>query len=444
MLGLLARAGWKLADEPDGADLVLVNTCGFLDLAREESLEVIREMLQLKARGRVGWVVVAGCLAQRDGSAILEACPGVDQVLGVFARDQIAALAERLDDPGRPQVVLSPAPERLPQDTDRLRVTPPHLAYLRIAEGCDRTCAFCSIPSIRGRFMSKPRDEILREARQLADEGVRELILVAQDTSSYGRDLAGAPRLAALLAELDQIDALRWIRLMYLYPQHLDDELLEVIASARRILPYLDVPLQHVNDEVLRRMRRGVTRRQTEQCLERLRHRIPNVVLRTTFLVGFPGETDEQFEELVDFVRQERFARLGVFPYRLEPGTASAQLDGQLPEEVRQARVERIMQAQQEVAFAWNTSQVGRTWDVLLDRCIPGEPNAYLGRTWADAPDVDGVVYVTDPGCDPGPCAPAARPVAAEPGQIVSCEIVATEGYDLIGVIVPPAEEHHG
>ncbi|MBN2024103.1 MAG: 30S ribosomal protein S12 methylthiotransferase RimO [Pirellulales bacterium] len=430
MLGLLRREGYTLATRPEGADLVIVNTCGFLDLARQESIEAIQEMVQLKKAGRVGRVVVAGCMAQRDGAALLETCPGVDDVLGVFARDEIARVVARPPATDGRRVLLRPRPESPPDDTDRLRVTPRHMAYLRIAEGCDRACAFCSIPMLRGHYASKPIDRIVAEARQLADDGARELVLVAQDTSYYGRDLPDRPRLAELLARLEAIEPLRWIRLMYLYPQNLDDDLVETVAAGGKVLPYLDIPLQHVNDEVLRRMRRGVTRQQTEELLDRLRGRIPGLVLRTTLLAGFPGETPEQFEELLDFVRRRRFERLGVFPYRFEPGTASAEMEGHLDEEVRQARAEALMQAQQEVAFAWAAAQVGRTWDVLVDRDIPGQSDAYVGRTWADAPDVDAVVYVTGRGL--------------RPGQIVPCEMVATEGYDLVGVALAPHEESHG
>ncbi|HLA85049.1 MAG TPA: 30S ribosomal protein S12 methylthiotransferase RimO, partial [Thermoguttaceae bacterium] len=332
LLGRLQKAGYRWVVEPKGADLVVVNTCGFLDTAREESLAVIRQMAELKRRGRIGGLLVAGCMAQRDKGELLEACPEVDQVLGLFSRDEVAAAAGRIAEQRSAQqpVTVNPADRLLaadpfdqaPTDDYRCALLPRHVAYLKIAEGCDRLCAFCSIPMIRGRQLSKPIDQVVAEARRLADSGVRELVLVAQDTSAYGHDLPDHPRLAELLRRLDQIDSLAWIRLMYLYPseKQLDDEFLDVVGAARRIVPYLDIPLQHISDEVLRRMRRGVTRDETERLIDRIRERIPGVALRTTLLVGFPGETDEQFDELLDFVRRRRFERLGAFAYRREPG----------------------------------------------------------------------------------------------------------------------------
>ena len=433
MLGLLRLDGYRVVDEPAGADLVVINTCGFLDTARQESMEAIRQMARLKKRGRLGGIIVAGCLAERDREGLLAACPEIDQIVGVFARDEIATAAARVVQladikPMLPaeRTLVRPAPESPLEDTGRFRVTPRHLAYLKIAEGCDRLCAFCSIPSMRGKYSSKSIERVVDEAQQLAADGVRELVLIAQDTSSYGRDLYGEPRLAELMARLAGVRSLEWIRPMYLYPKHLGDDLLDVMASSPKILPYMDLPLQHINDEVLRRMRRQVGRDETEKLLDRLRERIPGLILRTTLIAGFPGETDAQFDELLEFVQRRRFERLGVFPYRLEPGTASAELDGHLSEEVRQERCERLMAAQQEIAFEWNQAQVGRQWEVLIDSYIPDEENAYLGRTPADAPDIDGVVYVTG------------QDEKILPGQFVPCEIVASQGYDLIGVAVGP------
>jgi len=423
MLGLLRSAGYALVAEPEGADFVLVNTCGFIQTARDESLATIREMIELKRRGQTGGLIVAGCLAERDRESLLEACPEIDQLVGVFARDEIAEAARRLTgggDDGR--TVFRSAPSCPLVDRDRLRVTARHVAYLKIAEGCDRRCAFCTIPAIRGRYASKPVDDVIAEAVQLADDGVRELILIAQDTTYYGIDRGGRPQLAPLLARLNELDGLDWIRLMYLYPMHVTDELIDVVAAGGKILPYLDLPLQHVNDQVLRRMHRGITRAQTEAVVDRLRERIEGLVLRTTLIAGFPGETEEQFEELLQFVAERKFERLGVLAYSREPGTPAARLDGQLPEEVRLARAERLLAAQQRVAFAWNESRVGWQGHVILDRSIPGEKNAYVGRSYAHAPDVDGVVYVT--GDD------------LSPGRIVPCEIVAARGYDWIGAAI--------
>ena len=423
MLGLLQEDGYRLVADPDGADFAVVNTCGFLQSARQESLDVIHEMAQLKEQGRLGGLIVAGCLAERDKQSLIERCPSVDQLLGVFAREEVAAAADRLvGGLDEQRTAFRPAPSRPLSDANRLRVTPKHLAYLKIAEGCDRRCTFCSIPSIRGPQVSKPIEQVVDEAEQLAGDGARELILVAQDTTSYGLDTDGRPRLADLLARLVEIDGVEWVRLMYLYPMHITDELVELVASSPKILPYLDLPLQHASDSVLGRMGRRVGRRETDALIDRLRRRIEHLVLRTTMLVGFPGETEEQFEELVEFVRSRRFERLGVFAFSPESGTAAARLPDQVPEPVRQSRRDRLMEAQQEIAFRWNESQVGRQWEVIIDRDIPGEKDAWVGRGPADAPEIDGVVYVTG------------QRLAA--GKIVPCEIVATGDYDLIGAAV--------
>lgn len=423
MAGVLAIEGYQMVPEPEGADFVVVNTCGFIASARSESCATIEEMIGLKQQGRLRGIIVAGCLAEREKDKILEKYPQVDQVVGLFARDDIARSAERLiarlDEQ---RTVFRPAPARPLPDRDRLRVTPRHLAYLKISEGCDRQCAFCSIPSMRGKHFSKTIEAVAAEAEQLAADGVRELNLVAQDLTYFGRDLEGRPMLAELLQRLERIEGLAWIRLMYLYPMYFTDELLDTIARSQKILPYLDIPLQHIDDEVLRRMRRGVTRAKTEDLLDRLREGIPRLVLRTTLIAGFPGETESQFDTLLEFVRRRRFERLGVFPYSPEPGTPSMELDGHLPDAVRQERAEGLMAAQQEIAFAWNEARVGERLDVLIDSDIPGETNAYVGRTYADAPEIDGVVYVT-----------ADR---LRPGAIAPCEIVATHGYDLVGVAI--------
>lgn len=423
MLGLLNLHGYQFQTQPEGASFVIVNTCGFLESARQESLQTIREMVRLKERGLVGGVIVAGCLAQRDQLKLLEECPGIDQVVGVFGREEIVQVAERLS---RPQPgergLFRPVAEKALPDSDRLRITLPHLAFLKIAEGCDRLCTFCSIPSMRGHYVSKPIEQVVAEAEQLADDGVRELILVAQDTSFYGLDLYGRPELGRLLARLEEVSGLEWIRLMYLYPMHFTDELLDVLSSSRKVLPYLDLPLQHINDEILRRMKRQVTRVEVERLLDRLRERIAGLVLRTTLLVGFPGETEAQFEELLEFVVRRRFERLGVFTYSCEPNTPAARLPDHVPPQIARQRRDALMAAQQEIAFEWNRSQVGKRLDVLVDRDVPGEENAFIGRTYADAPEVDGVVYVSGGG--------------VSPGKIIPCEILAAENYDLIGAYV--------
>lgn len=423
MLGLLQLDGYQLVREPEEADFVVVNTCGFIERAREESFGAIHEMLELKRQGAIKGVIVSGCLAEREKERLLETCPEVDHLVGVFGREQVTKVADRLLGGLQEQrTVFQPAPVRPLPDASRLRITPRHFAYLKISEGCDRLCTFCAIPKMRGKHATKPIEEVVSEARELAADGVRELIIVAQDTTYYGQDLYGEPRLAELLTELEQVEGLDWIRLMYFYPMYITDRLIDVIAGSERIVPYLDMPLQHINDTMLRRMQRRVDRRSTEELLARLRERIPGLVLRTTFITGFPGETDEQFEELVDFVTAQRFERMGVFTYSFEPDTPAARLPDHLPEQIKQQRCDRLMAVQQEVAFAWNGAQVGRTWDVLLDSPVPGERDVWVGRTTADAPDVDDVVYVTGEGL--------------RAGAIVPCEMVAAQGYDLIGAPV--------
>jgi ribosomal protein S12 methylthiotransferase len=428
MLGLLQLDGYQLVQNPDGADFVVVNTCGFIERARAESFSAIDEMLDLKKAGKTRGVIVSGCLAERQKEAILEERPDIDFLVGVFGREEITRVADRLV--GRleeQRTVFQPAPIRALSDRDRLRITPRHFSYLKISEGCDRLCTFCAIPKMRGKHATKPIEEVVREAEQLTADGVRELILVAQDTTYYGLDLYGETRLAELLRKLQAVAGPEWIRLMYFYPMYVTDELIDTIANSPKIVPYLDMPLQHINDAMLRRMARRVTRKETEATLAKLRARIPNLTMRTTFITGFPGETDEQFEELCDFVAEQKFERMGVFTYSLEPGTPAASLPDQIPDDVKEERRGRLMEIQQDVAFAWNEAQIGRRRDVIIDQPVEGEDNVWIGRSHADAPDVDSLVFVT--GND--------RPLA--PGSIVACEIVAARDYDLCGVAVGEA-----
>ncbi len=425
MLGMLQLDGYQLVDDPRGADFAVVNTCGFIEEARQESFAAIDEMLELKRRGDLRGVIVSGCLAERQKESLLVDRPEIDQLVGVFGREEVTKVADRLiGGLDEQRTVFQPAPTHPLPDTSRLRITPKHFAFLKVSEGCDRLCTFCAIPKMRGKHATKPMEEVIAEARELAADGVRELVIVAQDTTYYGMDLYGEPRLTNLLQELEQVDGLDWIRLMYFYPMYLDDRLIDTIAASERIVPYLDMPLQHANDQMLRRMQRRVNRRETEILLAKLRERIPELVMRTTFITGFPGETDEQFEELVQFVRQHRFERLGVFTYSFEPDTPAAKLPDQVSDELMQARRDRLMAEQQAIAFAWNNAQLGRRLDVLIDRAVPGEEEAWIGRSYADAPDVDGVVYVTGMGLTPG--------------ALVPCEVVARRDYDLIGVACDP------
>ncbi len=426
MLGTLALDGYTLVSEPEGADFVIVNTCGFIEQSRAESKAVIREMLDLKKAGKTHGVIVAGCLPERVGPALLEEMPEIDHLVGVFGRDEIQQVADRLIGGRREQRELfRPAPIKAMDDRARLRITPKHYAYLKISEGCNRTCTFCAIPKMRGKHITKPMELVIEEAKELVADGVRELNIVAQDTTYYGLDLYGQVRLAELLKQLETVEGIDWIRLLYLYPIHFTDELIDTIAGASKILPYLDMPLQHINDTMLRRMQRRVKRKETEELLGKLRERIPNLVLRTTFIVGFPGETDEQFDELYDFVAEAKFQRMGVFPYSLEPGTPAEKLEGHLPDDVKLARRDELMALQQEIAFEYGDSLVGYELDVLIDE--PLEDGIWVGRSFADAPEIDGNVFVAGENL--------------EAGQVVPVEILERKDYDLVGEVVEESGE---
>jgi ribosomal protein S12 methylthiotransferase len=423
MLGMLRLDGYELVDDPRGADFAVVNTCGFIEAARQESFAAIDEMLDLKRRGQLRGVIVSGCLAERQRESLLEARPDIDHLVGVFGREEVTKVADRLlGGLIEQRSVFHPAPTHPLPDTARLRITPRHFAFLKISEGCDRLCTFCAIPRMRGKHYTKPVEEVVAEARELVADGVRELVVVAQDTTYYGLDLYGRPCLAELLRELEQVDGLDWIRLMYFYPMYITDELIDTVASSERIVPYLDLPLQHINDRMLRRMQRRVNRRETEELLTRLRSAIPGLVMRTTFIAGFPGESADEFEELMQFVADQRFERLGVFTYSFEPDTPAARLPDHLSEELKEERRSCLMEVQQKNAFEWNNAQIGRQMDVLVDAAVPDEKNAWVGRSYANAPDVDGVIYVTGE--------------RLRVGEIVPCEIVARSGYDLVAVAV--------
>jgi ribosomal protein S12 methylthiotransferase len=426
MLGALTLDGYMLVSEPEGADFVIVNTCGFIESSRQESKGVIREMLDLKKAGKTRGVIVCGCLPERVGGALLDELPEIDHIVGVFGREEITKVADRLIGGLKEQrEVFRPAPIRALDDRARLRITPKHFAYLKISEGCDRTCTFCAIPKMRGKHATKPMEMVIEEAKELVGDGVRELNIVAQDTTYYGLDMYGEVRLAQLLRQLEEVEGLDWIRLLYLYPVNFSDELIDVIAGSSKILPYLDMPLQHINDTMLKRMQRRVNRAKTEELIGKLRDKIPNLVLRTTFITGFPGETDEQFRELVDFVEEARFPRMGVFTYSYEPGTPATRLDGHLEEAVKEARRDELMALQQKIAFEYGDSLVGYELDVLLDEQLDNE--TWVGRSFADAPEIDGAVFVK--GKD------------LEVGQFVPVEIEARQDYDLVGsAAVPEAE----
>ncbi len=420
MLGSLAIDGYSLVSEQENSDFVIINTCGFIESSRQESKAVIQEMLDLKRAGKTKGVIVAGCLPQRleEGGLIAE-MPEIDHIVGVFGRDEITKVADRLvGGMNEQRELFRPAPIKAMDDRARLRITPAHFAYLKISEGCDRTCTFCSIPMMRGKHITKPIEMVIEEAQELVADGVKELILVAQDTTYYGKDLYGEVRLTELLKELDKVDGLDWIRLMYLYPVHFTDALIDQIVESPKILPYLDMPLQHISSPVLKRMQRRVNSEQTRELVGKLRERVPNLVLRTTFIAGFPGETDEQFEELRDFVKETRFERMGVFTYSVEPGTPATKLDGHLPEHVKEARRDELMELQQQIAFEHADSLIGYELDILIDDQV--DEGVYIGRSFADAPEIDSNVFVSAENL--------------EIGSMVPVEIVRREDYDLIGV----------
>ena len=420
MLGTLAMDGYTLVSEVENSDFVIVNTCGFIESSRAESKAVIQEMLELKRLGKTKGVIVAGCLPERlEAGGLIAEMPEIDHVVGVFGRDEISKVADRLVGGLTEQRELfRPAPIKAMDDRARLRITPPHFAYLKISEGCDRTCTFCSIPMMRGKHITKPIEMVVEEAEELAADGVKELIIVAQDTTYYGKDLYGDVKLVELLDELDKVDGIDWIRLMYLYPVHFTDALIDRIVASPKVLPYLDMPLQHISSPVLKRMQRRVNGEQTKELVGKLRERVPNLVLRTTFIAGFPGETDKQFAELRDFVAETRFERMGVFTYSYEPGTPAVKLDGHLPEDVKNARRDELMELQQKIAFEHAASMVGYELDVLLDDQV--EEGLFIGRSFADAPEIDANVYVSGENLIVG--------------TMVPVEIIRQEDYDLVGI----------
>src|SRR5919112_2082572 len=395
MLGLLAQDGLTITNDASRADAIVINTCGFLEASKTESLEAIREAVAMKVTGRCKRVVVAGCLVQRHKTKLLSEVPEIDRLVGVFDREHIVEAVRGKENPRQDHghflgkyhdlsrelaqarglqsdgVVKETKTSRLPvfeDDRARLRLTPRHYAYLRVSEGCNQGCTFCTIPSIRGLMRSKPLEQILAEARELAADGAVELNLIGQDTTSYGTDIGYAPGLAGLLRTLNkELKDVHWLRLMYAYPSCFTDEMIRTLADSARLVKYFDMPLQHINDEVLTRMRRRVTRKQIDTLLGKLREWVPGIAIRTTFIAGSPGETDAQHAELVKFVKDFGFDMMGVFPFSPEPGTPMGRMDGQVPDEVKQQRVEELMLAQQEVAFARSARMVGQTIPVLVD-----------------------------------------------------------------------------
>ena len=392
MLGLLDKKGYQIVDSEEDADIIVVNTCCFIHDAKEESIQTILEMAEYKKEGKLKALIVTGCLAQRYQQEIIDEIPEVDAVLGTTSYDHIVeAVEEALA--GNGHVVLEDV-DALPDVKEkRLVTTGGHYAYMKIAEGCDKHCTYCIIPKLRGNYRSVPMGKLLAEAKDLADQGVKELILVAQETTVYGKDLYGEKSLHKLLRELCKISGIQWIRILYCYPEEIYDELIQTIKEENKVCHYLDLPIQHASDAVLKRMGRRTSKAQLVEIIEKLRKEIPDISLRTTLITGFPGETQEQHEELKDFVDEMEFDRLGVFTYSPEEDTPAATMTEQIPEEVKEERQAELMELQQEIAFDLAEDMVGREVLVMIEGKVADE-NAYVGRTYKDAPNVDGLIFI--------------------------------------------------
>ena len=392
MLGLLDKKGYLIVDSEEDADIIVVNTCCFIHDAKEESIQTILEMAEYKKEGKLKALIVTGCLAQRYQQEIIDEIPEVDAVLGTTSYDHIVeAVEEALA--GNGHVVLEDV-DALPDVKEkRLVTTGGHYAYMKIAEGCDKHCTYCIIPKLRGNYRSVPMEKLLAEAKDLADQGVKELILVAQETTVYGKDLYGEKSLHKLLRELCKISGIQWIRILYCYPEEIYDELIQTIKEENKVCHYLDLPIQHASDAVLKRMGRRTSKAQLVEMIEKLRKEIPDISLRTTLITGFPGETQEQHEELKDFVDEMEFDRLGVFTYSPEEDTPAATMTEQIPEEVKEDRQAELMELQQEIAFDLAEDMVGREVLVMIEGKVADE-NAYVGRTYKDAPNVDGLIFI--------------------------------------------------
>ena len=392
MLGLLDAKGYQMVDDETLADVIVVNTCCFIHDAKEESIQTILEMAQYKTKGRLKALIVTGCLAQRYQKEILEEIPEVDAVLGTTSYDRIVETVEEAL-AGNGHLELEDVDALPLVDVKRLVTTGGHYAYLKIAEGCDKHCTYCIIPKIRGNYRSIPMERLLKEAEELAEQGVKELILVAQETTLYGKDLYGEKSLSKLLRELCKINGIRWIRLLYCYPEEIDDALIQVMKEEKKICHYLDLPIQHANDTILKRMGRRTSKQQLEKIVKKLRQEIPDIALRTTLITGFPGETQEQHEELMEFVDEMEFDRLGVFTYSPEEDTPAAEMSDQISEEVKEERQAELMELQQDIVFDQAEDMIGQEVLVMIEGKVADE-NAYVGRTYKDAPNVDGLIFI--------------------------------------------------
>ena len=422
MLGILNKHNYILTYDEADADIIVVNTCGFIESAKQESIDTILELANLKKTGNCKVMIVTGCLTQRYSKELSEELPEVDAFLGTTNFDEIAQIVDKILSKGKRVVSITSADNSVSYDFPRVLTSPSYSAYLKIAEGCDNLCTYCIIPKLRGKYRSRPIEKLVTEAKNLAKSGVQELIIIAQDITRYGLDIYGNHQLIKLLEELSHIEEIKWIRLQYSYPDIISDELISLIAAKDKICNYIDMPIQHCNDEILRRMNRRTTKKHILDVINKLKTRIPNIALRTSLIVGFPGETNEQFKELYDFVKSIEFDRLGVFTYSREENTPAAKLSNQISEEIKEDRRNQIMFLQRDLSFNRNMDKIGSIYDILIEEKIEGE-NVYVGRTEFDAPEVDGVVYVnsdTEIGI----------------GEFVRAKIIDALEYDLIGEIV--------
>ncbi|MDR1464990.1 MAG: 30S ribosomal protein S12 methylthiotransferase RimO [Oscillospiraceae bacterium] len=421
MLASLTADGIEVVDFIDGADAIIVNTCGFIDDAKREAIENILDMVELKRQGDVKTILVTGCLAESYREEVLREIPEVDAVLGLGANADIVRYVRETVAGARPAVF--PALCELPLSGERVLTTPGYWAYLQVADGCDNRCTYCKIPAIRGPYRSRPMEEIVREAQDLAEGGVRELILVAQDTTRYGLDLAGERQLPTLLRALCAIEKLRWIRLLYCYPDEVTDELMDVLAEEPKVVKYMDLPMQHADDRILAAMGRRGTQAELRECIGRLRARVPNIALRTTMITGFPGEDEAAFETLAAFVQEMKFDRLGCFAFSPQEGTPAFDLPDQIDAETARRRSENLMDLQAEILRKKNDRQIGRIHTVLVED-YDGYSDTYTGRSSMDAPEIDGTVIFT-----------CGWPL--ETGDFVEVEILGVKDYDLLGSAMP-------
>lgn len=423
MLGLLGDK-FEIVTDPILAEIIIVNTCGFIESAKQESINTVLEMAQYKETGCLKKLIVTGCLAQQYRDIILEEIPETDAVVGTGSYQDIAEVVEKVLKDERP-VVAGDIDGEIPENLPKIQATPPYTAYLKIAEGCDNHCTYCIIPFLRGKYRSRTPENILAEAKTLAGRGVTELVLIAQDTTSYGCDLEGDITLAKLLKSLGDVEGVKKIRLLYCYPEKVTDELIEEMARNPKVCKYIDIPMQHASDPVLKRMGRRISNTQLRTLVEKLRKAMPEITIRTTFITGFSGETPEDFETLKSFVREMRFDRVGVFPFSLEEGTPAEKLDGVIPEDIRKKRADEIMEMQQDISLEINQSKIGKTMEVLCTGQL--RDGRYEGRSDGDAPEIDGsVIFEAD---------------KAAPGEYVNVLITEAGAYDLEGKIPYTFEE---